>query len=282
MSGSQLDGATLVVLTTGLSESCRLALERSAARSGLKLSIRSVSDISELGGIPAWAVPTCLRLYTGDICHDFDRALYLDSDMVAVSSLDPLIDIDLDGRTAAAVINYPPLDVIRVAIRSSQRGTADGNARYFNAGVLLIDTARWAQRSIGVESRSYLSRYPTTRLFDQDALNIALVHDWLELDKEWNTPAGALSDAPMFGGLIRMSPALAETFQQWKEAQQRPRILHFTGYPKPWDKDYPWPALRDQFYQFVLPEFDKNWPASGAPATITLESGERTRQFRRT
>jgi lipopolysaccharide biosynthesis glycosyltransferase len=280
--GGRLDGVNLVVLTQGLTALSTRALENSASRAGLSFTIRTVGNTTELGSIPDWAVPSCLRLYAGDFCQDFERALYLDSDMLVLSDLSPIFDFDMGDATAAAVINYPPFDVIRVAIRRSQRGEVDGDAPYFNAGVLLVDTQRWEARSVGRQSRAFLRRHPTTRLLDQDALNMVLVKDWCALDRKWNTPAGELETAPIFRGLLRLSPTLSETLRQWGRAQAQPRILHFTGAPKPWEESYPWPELKQRYYEFVLNEFGVAWPASRPTAITDSEGVERVREFRRT
>jgi lipopolysaccharide biosynthesis glycosyltransferase len=279
--GGALEGVTLVILTTGLAVSSVDALEESASRAELALSIRTVSDISELGSIPSWAVSTCLRLYIGELCHDFERILYLDSDMLILSALAPLIDLDLGERTGAAVINHPPLNVMRVAIRRSQRGTIDGDAPYFNAGVLLIDVERWKRRCVGQQSRAFLSRFPKTRLLDQDALNIALVNDWCQLDKEWNTPAGPLDEAPMFLGLVQMNRSLIETVRQWERAQRQPKILHFQGQPKPWEIGYPWPELAERYHEYVLPAFGPTWPSTQPNAVVDRNSDQKVREFQR-
>jgi len=278
--GGPLDDVALVVITAGLSAASIDALDTSAAAAGLPLLIRTVHDTSALGAIPDWAQSTCLRLYTGDLCQDFARALYLDSDMIVLSPLAPLLDADLGGRTAAAVVNYPPLDVIRVAIPRSRRGEVDGDAPYFNAGVFLIDTARWASRAIGERSRAFLRQHPTTRLLDQDAWNVVLVDDWRALDKEWNAPAGPLNTAPMLGGLGQLNAGMGDTMREWEAAQARPKILHFTGHPKPWEAAYPWADLQQQFTALMRPEFGSTWPS--AQHAVTEVNGQtRARDFKR-
>jgi lipopolysaccharide biosynthesis glycosyltransferase len=279
--GGAPDNVTLVVLTTRLAAPSVEGLEDSAYQAGLPLSIRPVGDISELGSIPRWAVSTCLRLYFGEMCHDFERALYLDSDMLVLSPLAPLIDLDLGERASAAVINHPPFDLMRVAIRRSRRGAVDGDAAYFNAGVLLADIGRWNSRAVGLRSRAYLKQFPATRLLDQDAWNIALVNDWCPLDREWNTPAGPLAEAPMLRGLASMNRTLIETVRQWERVQRTPRILHFQGQPKPWEADYPWPELADRYREYVQPAFGPTWPTSQPGTVPDSTTGQRVREFRR-
>lgn len=276
----ELDHAGLFVLTTGLKSSSITALEDSASGAGLSLKIRTINDIGELGSIADWAISTCLRLYVGDVC-DCERALYLDSDMLVLSSLAPLLQMNLGDATAAAVVNYPPIDVMRIAIRRSQRGEVNPNAPYFNAGVLLVDVDRWRSRAIGSRSRAFLKRFPRTRLLDQDALNMVLVNDWTQLDKEWNTPAGSLDESPMLRGLAQMNRSMLDSVNEWERAQKQPRILHFTGQPKPWEHNYPWPGLKEQYRGFMLPEFGV-FPTSQSKVLADETGDQRIRHFQRT
>jgi lipopolysaccharide biosynthesis glycosyltransferase len=279
--GGELDGVSLVALTRGLTRASVEALEQSAARAGLPFLIRQIPDVNEIGGVPGWAVSTCLRLYVGDMCGDFERVLYLDSDLLILRELAPLIDHDYGEHAGAAVLNHPPLNVMRVAIPHSRRGDVDGDAPYFNAGVLLFDTARWNSRAIGRKSREFMRRFPATRLFDQDALNVAMVNDWSQLGKEWNVPAGPLDDAPMMRGLARMSSSLPGEIAEWTRTQHAPGILHFTGQPKPWENGYPWPKLAQLYAQYMLPEFGSSWPSTQAAGSLDASAGQRVREFRR-
>lgn len=279
--GGPLPGVTFVILTAGLCRSSVTALEKAAQRVGLPISIRTIADIDQLGAVEQWAIPTCLRLFAGDVAAEFDRALYLDTDILVLSQLAPLIDTDLQGRTVAAVGNHPPIDVMRVAIRRSNRGNIDPDAPYFNAGVLVIDTERWRRLAIGSNSRAFLRRYPSTRLLDQDALNMLLVNDWLALPKAWNAPAGRLDATPMFAGLAQMNRSLVAAVQAWEEAQRQPNILHFTGKPKPWDEEYPWPELRKRYFGFVPPDVTLSWPEDRPQTSKHLGGDFRKREFQR-
>src|SRR5690606_10298929 len=62
------------------------------------------------------------------------------------------------------------------------------DAKYFNSGLLLIDTVKWRKCSITEALVSCLkqnrahAKYP-----DQYGLNVVLTGRWYELDKRWNT-----------------------------------------------------------------------------------------------
>lgn len=280
--GGSKRGVTLVVVSRGLSDASIAALRETSASTGIPIEFRVVEDVSELGAIPDWAVPACLRLFVGDVCADYDRVLFLDADLLILGDLDPLMHCDLGGLSAAAVVHFPPMSVMRVAVPKSRRGDANPEAPYFNAGVVLFDVRRWQERSIGLRSRAFLSRYPATRILDQDAWNVVLSGDWRVLDKEWNVPAGPMDDAPILRGLSHMNPAITEELRSWEPAQQHPRILHYVGQPKPWESNYPWAELANLYRGYMRPEFGTDWPGYQERLIATDNNELRTREFIRT
>jgi lipopolysaccharide biosynthesis glycosyltransferase len=271
----------LVAIASSLTDESARELAECAQSVQLPLDIRFIADTTGLGAIADSALSTCLRLYLGEICHDFARVLYLDCDMLVLSSLAPLLQFDLQARTAAATINHPPFSIMRVAIPKARRAGVPEDGSYFNAGVILFDVERWNARDTGKRARAYLSAFPNTRLLDQDALNIALAGDWLPLDMEWNSPAGPLDTAPMLRGMSLIDPSLMATLELWKRAQAGARILHFTGQPKPWEPDYSWRELSDQYAQYMRPEFAARWPSSQQPVPAENQREQRPREFRR-
>ncbi len=112
-----------------------------------------------------------------------DRALYLDGDILVLAALEPLWNIDLGEAVIGAVPDYWLDNVV-----SNGRGATGGArvVRYFNAGILLIDLARWRTERISERSLDYLDRFPTTEYSDQDALNVACDGKWKVLDRAWN------------------------------------------------------------------------------------------------
>ncbi|PDT02256.1 glycosyl transferase [Rhizobium chutanense] len=141
-----------------------------------------------------------------------NRALYLDGDILVLTALEPLWNIDLGEAVIGAVPDYWLDNVVRGP------GATGGHRvkRYFNAGILLIDLAKWRDERISERSLDYLDRFPTTEYSDQDALNVACDGKWKILDRAWNfqfEPTQAIA---------RIVP------------EQRPAIVHFVTNVKPW------------------------------------------------
>lgn len=151
--------------------------------------------------LPQFLPPTC------------SRALYLDGDILVLTSLDQLWNTDLGDAVIGAVPDY------WLDNPASSGPAATGGARvkrYFNAGILLIDLAKWRNERISERSLDYLDRFPTTEYSDQDALNVACDGKWKILDRAWNfqfDPRQAIA------GVAR---------------EQKAAIVHFVTNVKPW------------------------------------------------
>ena len=85
-----------------------------------------------------YSVETYTRLWIADFFTGYDRALFLDPDLVVTSAIDELWNADLADRTVAAV-------PIPGSTRPIQLGMAP-ESPYLQSGVLVFDLRRWRQR----------------------------------------------------------------------------------------------------------------------------------------
>jgi lipopolysaccharide biosynthesis glycosyltransferase len=140
----------------------------------------------------------------------YERAIYVDSDVLVRGPLDPLFVADLGGHPLAARLE-PMRPEVRRAI--ALHGLQDN--RYFNSGVLVFDLQheRLAADLDGAVA-AIMDDSVTLLFHDQCALNLGFRNDFADLDKMWNsvvTEPTKLADIP---------PDAA--------------ILHFLDRPKPW------------------------------------------------
>jgi lipopolysaccharide biosynthesis glycosyltransferase len=183
--------------------------------------------VSPLHGFPIWGrMPsTTYQKFTLDewIPTDVGRVLWLDCDLLVLGDIASL------WRSANAATVMAVQDQ-RVPTVSSEFGVAAWrelglakDAKYFNAGVLLIDVAGWRARDVRRHSMDYIRTYADRVYFwDQEALNAVLAGKWGELDPRWNWH-------PSLGHLSRAGgngAELAQVEAAW--------ILHFSGNLKPW------------------------------------------------
>jgi lipopolysaccharide biosynthesis glycosyltransferase len=136
-----------------------------------------------------------------------DKVLYLDSDLIVRRSLKELWNTDLADCALAAVNDYWE--------EPEERGLPEG-AKYFNSGVLLINLKFWRQNRVFEQATEFVRANPEkVRFWDQDALNMILANQWIELETCWN----------------------AQHDEHWHSATQsgtNPAIVHFISESKPW------------------------------------------------
>lgn len=154
-----------------------------------------------------------------------DRFLYLDCDMLVMSSLQPLIHADLQGNPLAAV--REPDQSLHPA--ADGRLPHPAEIPYFNAGMLLIDLAEWRRLRLTDVTFDFIERHQERlRFAEQDALNCVLAGRWTELDPSWNFTHVRVRNAG--------------------DSCAGARIIHFTG-GKPTARDSKHPA-RDIFLHY--------------------------------
>ncbi len=150
---------------------------------------------------------------------DARRVLYLDTDLLVAADVTPLWETDLGEAVIAAA---PDRDITRV--RDDYPFSAGpAEARYFNAGVLVIDLDRWRRQGVQDALLRMITANPERfRWWDQTAMNV-LLHDQVRLvDPGWNTFADEVDFSPEGGG----------------------RIFHYVGGTKPWTRYLDTPEFR--------------------------------------
>lgn len=137
------------------------------------------SDVNDLKTEGTWTHAVYYRLlFPLLVSRDVNRLLYLDSDMLVVSELSELYDIQLDNFPVGAVYdNY-----VR---EQPDIGIPEGE--YFNSGMLIINLQEWRTQEISPKTISYLQNHPERiRYVDQCGLNFVLKGNWKRLDCKYN------------------------------------------------------------------------------------------------
>lgn len=125
------------------------------------------------------------------LAEDYDRILYLDSDIIYErGDIAALLARDLGRYPVAAVRDNMQM---RKPNRHQPEFKAAGlpHAPYFNSGVMLIDVPAYLAQEIETKTMEFArTDNKVMRLkHDQSALNLALHDNWAELGPVWNWPS---------------------------------------------------------------------------------------------
>ena len=150
-----------------------------------------------------------------------ERVLYLDSDIIVTRDLSPLFEMNLKGYYLGAVDDIYAYE---------------GRTSGFNAGVLLMDAAKWKENLI-VNSLLEVAaeQNQTVHLGDQSILNNYFENKWLRLEETYNFMVGV------------------DTFNLGKKYERLedlpPAIVHFASHDKPWNT-YSISRLRELWWAY--------------------------------
>ena len=157
------------------------------------------------------------RLYMAKVLSKkTDRFLYVDADAICIQSIKSLFSIDLKGAAMGAVMERPDAIAYRAGYLKLKSG------KYFNDGIMLVDTNIWEKKQITEKAFSYQCE-PKKRFLgqSQDVLNL------------------------VFDGANFFLPAKYNVYDGGEYDEGDSVIVHWTGRRKPW--------------QMVLTQFDKMW-----------------------
>lgn len=180
---------------------------------------------------------------------DVERVLYLDCDVLVRDSIEKLIECDLQNYPVAAVRDTSGAFITGGRDLRNNRDILDPADAYFNAGLVLIDVAKWREANIIAQLEQALKDGVMARIYyDQDFLNLVFQRNWLQLPWRWN-----MIDA-----------------RQVHEGLD-PAIVHYTGETKPWGifsgmfqsvafaRLYRHVMTNDLFYRFARHRWKRWW-----------------------
>lgn len=136
------------------------------------------------------------------------RVLYLDVDMIAEADISMLWNVDMEDKVVAGVVDRSgTVSSTWGGITNYQELGLDPDTKYFNSGLLLIDTRKWREQDITrrvlkcIQENSRYAGFP-----DQYGLNVVLAGQWLELDSKWNCYAMSTEESPYIIHFIGIKP----------------------------------------------------------------------------
>jgi lipopolysaccharide biosynthesis glycosyltransferase len=161
---------------------------------------------------------------------DCRRILYLDSDLIALSDIGELWNVDLETYPIGAVA-----DAYVDPVAFAHRWQLSPPSKYFNSGVLLIDLQKVRAGRMFSAAIEFLKKNGRDLLFsDQDALNWVFWNQCHFLEIAWNVQRHMV-----IASLERNLSA------DKRLGDRSPLLVHYTGPEKPWQLGgyHPWAWL---------------------------------------
>jgi len=213
---------------------------------------------------PVFTEAAYYRLCIPKILKNFNKVLYLDSDLVMERDIAELFSIDIGNYLLGAA---PDIGVFRMAyqkhelshfIQSHTQKTLKlaSPYDYVQAGVLLFNVEAMNNSGFFDECCKFLSENPNPHYKARDIINFVCRDKILRFPVNWNLEWHCAA-FPQDGPLNKSLPK--QFYEAYMDAIKNTYLLHFSGSRKPWtEPDSPlanifWKyARRVPFYEMIL------------------------------
>ena len=166
--------------------------------------------------IPHISIETYFRYVIADLLPDLDKVLYLDADLIVAGDLTPLWQTPLSEEAYLAA-GVPDLWIEKLNYKSTL-GFQKKDV-YVNAGVLLFNLKKMREQSVSKQFFEMQEQWKDRICFqDQDIINLTLLGKIKVIDSIYNFTS--------------------YHYKKEKSKRSKAVIFHFTGFKKPWIKQY--------------------------------------------
>lgn len=162
------------------------------------------------------------RLFVSSVLPaDLERVLYLDCDIIVNKSIKKLWNLDMKGKTIAALMD---------AFSKYYRSNIDLNPDdvMFNSGVMLIDLNKWKKHEIEKKLLNFIAKKKgRIQQGDQGALNAVLSKDVYCFEPQFNSVT-IFYDFSYEEMLVYRRPPVFYSREAVEKAVNEPELIHFT------------------------------------------------------
>lgn len=182
------------------------------------------------------------RLFIPDMFPEYNKGIYLDSDIVVPGDISELYRINLKENLIGASVDYSIQNIPEFA-KYTENGVGVKVSKYINSGVLLMNLKKLREVSVGKRFLELLNTYHFDSIApDQDYLN-AMCYGKIEyLPGAWDT-------MPAEGSVTELSP----------------KLIHYNLFAKPWCydniqyEDYFWKYAKKSDYFEEIQRYKKSY-----------------------
>ena len=213
-----------------------------------------------------FSMETYYRLVLPETLPNYDKILYLDSDMVCLADVAELYETDVSGYLLAACHDADTAGLYNGYEPGKKKYTDEilklkEPYQYFQAGTILLNLTEFRKQYSTETILKFAVSYKW-ELLDQDVLNKLCEGRIKYVDMAWNVMVD-------FGGvrqnqIIALAPRWLN--QMYLEARKEQKIIHYAGPEKPWL--YPemdqgiifWEyAKHTPYYEVMISRMIQNW-----------------------
>ena len=182
------------------------------------------------------------RLFIPDMFPEYEKAIYIDSDIVVPGDISELYNIELGSNLIGACNDKSVIDVPEIA-KYMEEAIGVNRYEYINSGVLLMNLKELRDKEFCKKFLKLLNTYHFDCIApDQDYLNAMCNGKILYLDEKWDA-----------------MPA------EGKEPLKNPKLIHYNLFQKPWCYDniqyeeYFWKYAKQTDYYDEIINYKNNY-----------------------
>ena len=224
-------------------------------------------------------LPKYYRLFIPYLFRNYEKVLYLDSDLVVLHDISDLYNIETDDNMIAAAVDMEQAarygsDIRDVMEYYTRVLEMENPYRYFQTGVILFNIQQFGTLKESSESLIERCSFKGVILSAEDVLNVICNNHVKDIPLKWNVITNTNRNQIRIESLIQRA-APEWLWQYYQEAKEDPFIVHYSGKNKPWsslDTDmayYFWPYARQTpFYETIVGRMTRDFTIKDIHADI--------------
>lgn len=182
------------------------------------------------------SLETYFRLAIQEILADYEKVLYLDSDMVVLDNIAELYAMDIEGYALMGAKDIDYLGNCKISSKpvdyALNKLKLNSEFDYMQAGVLIFNLKKMREMYTVQDLLDIAGSY-NWKHHDQDVLNYAFRGKIKFLPQRWNVVMNWKQNS--LSRMNIMSKAPASLYNEYIEARKSPYIVHYAGFQKPWN-----------------------------------------------
>ena len=175
------------------------------------------------------------RFFVPKIFENFDKIVYLDSDLVVEEDISKLFETNLEDKCIGAVNDI----FMRILLKKSENWVKylklmlkmDVPENYFQSGVMLFNIPKMLKENITERLLERLNEIGEPMIVDQDIYNSVCQNTVKFVEPYWNYDRNT---ELLIDDYDYSNEDINRLVELYKEVKKHPKIIHFAGNMKPW------------------------------------------------